>query len=231
MINGEALDLIKSFESCELKAYPDPGSKDGKPWTIGWGHTGGLSEPKVTRGMIITQEEADAYLVNDLEAVEKIIDKYVKTFLNDNQHGALVSFVLNIGEGQFAKSSVLKFINENRLSEVPGRMALYRLNDGKVMNGLVRRRTAEGALWMKLDGITEDETDIPNVKGEPANPKKPFDIGVIGTVTALIASVSGQIKTIIGNVTSTFGIDPVWLIVGVGIGFALYTLYNKWKDR
>ena len=231
MINAETLELIKEFEGCELKAYPDPGSRDGKPWTIGWGHTGGLSGPPVARGMTITQAQADEYLVNDLEAVGKIVDKYVKTFLNDNQYGALISFVFNIGEGQFAKSSVLKFVNEGKLNEVPGRMALYRLNDGKVMKGLVRRRTAEGALWMKVTGITEDDGDITNMQGQPASPKKPWDWGVAGGLITLLASLSADFKKLIGNLTETIGVSPLYVLGAAGLGFAAYTIYKKWKDR
>ena len=45
---GDAgLKLIQSYEGCEkhlsngtYAAYPDPGSADGNPWTIGWGSTG-----------------------------------------------------------------------------------------------------------------------------------------------------------------------------------------------
>ena len=38
-ISAAGLNLIKRFEGCRLKAYPDPGSR-GAPWTIGYGHTG-----------------------------------------------------------------------------------------------------------------------------------------------------------------------------------------------
>lgn len=39
--------LIRNWEGCAkrradglFEAYPDPGSQDGRPWTIGWGSTG-----------------------------------------------------------------------------------------------------------------------------------------------------------------------------------------------
>jgi GH24 family phage-related lysozyme (muramidase) len=61
---GDAgMALIKKWEGCarhradgRFDAYPDPGSKDGKPWTIGWGSTG----HEVRKGVIWTQGECDS---------------------------------------------------------------------------------------------------------------------------------------------------------------------------
>ena len=56
--------LVKRFEGCRLDAYPDPAT-GGDPWTIGWGHTG----PEVHKGLTISQDIADAYLLKDLTHV------------------------------------------------------------------------------------------------------------------------------------------------------------------
>lgn len=227
MINKAGLELIKEFEGVRLKAYPDPGSKDGKPWTIGYGHT-----RNVKRGDVITHAQAEAFLIDDLKTAEAVISKYVKVKLNENQEAAIISFIYNLGETQFAKSSVLKYINAGKLDEVPGRMALYRMNDGKVMAGLVRRRTAEGALWMKPVNIEQPPTDQGSAKeAQPANPKKPFDWGATGAFVTLLAGLSDQAKKIIANVTSAVGVEPWILLVVVGAGFGAWTLYSKWKER
>lgn len=234
MVSDKELKLIKEFEGLRLEAYPDPGSKDGKPVTIGYGHTGGLSAPVVKMGDKITAAKAEEYLNNDFAAVDKIIDKYVTTVLNTNQRGALRSFVFNLGEGQFAKSSVLKFINEGKLDSVPGRMALYRMNDGKVMAGLVRRRTAEGALWMTPPDEEPKEKPVEQGSATPAQPdtpKKPFDWGATGAFVTLLAGLSDQAKKIIGNVTTAIGVEPWILLVVVGLGFGAWTIYSKWKER
>ena len=49
--------LIKTFESKRLKAYQDAVGV----WTIGYGHT-----KDVKQGMVITDEQADAFLASDL---------------------------------------------------------------------------------------------------------------------------------------------------------------------
>ena len=46
----KGLNLIKSFEGCHLTSYKCPGGV----WTIGYGHTAG-----VTEGNRITQQQAD----------------------------------------------------------------------------------------------------------------------------------------------------------------------------
>ena len=40
-ISPIGLDLIKRFEGLKLAAYPDPGT-GAEPYTIGYGHTGGV---------------------------------------------------------------------------------------------------------------------------------------------------------------------------------------------
>jgi lysozyme len=152
MINRDTLELIKEYEGVRLTAYPDPGSLNGLPWTIGYGHTKG-----VKKGDKITEAQAEQFLIEDLKEAERVIEKHVRVPLNENQYGALVSFIHNLGETQFANGSIKAYINEGRLAEVPNRIALYNKNDGKVMKGLVRRREAEIALWRKPTGIKPRE--------------------------------------------------------------------------
>lgn len=52
-----AVNLIKHFEGCRLSSYQDSGGV----WTIGYGHTKG-----VVAGQTCTQEQAGAWLVDDL---------------------------------------------------------------------------------------------------------------------------------------------------------------------
>ncbi len=236
MINKEALELIKYYEGLRLVAYPDPGSKDGLPWTIGYGHTKG-----VKKGDKITKARAEELLVEDLKDAEAVIEKHVKVELNENQYGALVSFIHNLGESQFAKGSVKAYINSGRLAEVPGRMALYRLNDGRVMEGLVRRRSAEGVLWMKpvVDGvivspkeqINKEVEEAQGKTAEPAKTKKPWDWGVFGVIITTLAGLSDEFKKLIGDVTSALGVPPLYVLAALVLAFGAWTVYAKWKDR
>lgn len=141
-LNQKSIDLISSFEGFRAEAYPDPGSRDGTPWTIGFGHTRG-----VKKGDVINRLQAEEFLRQDLGHAKSAVDRYVKVPLNVNQYGALASFVFNCGEGAFAGSTLLRKLNSGDYDAVPAQLMRWVNNDGKRMKGLVRRRAAEGALW------------------------------------------------------------------------------------
>lgn len=142
-VNKAGLDLIKSFEGLRLEAYPDPGT-GGDPWTIGYGSTKG-----VKKGMKITMQEAEQRLIMDLQDACKAVERYVTIPLNDNQFAALVSFTFNVGAGNLAVSTLLKRLNEGEYASVPMQLMRWNRANGKIMNGLTRRRTAEGDLFQK----------------------------------------------------------------------------------
>lgn len=127
-------DLIKKWEGLRLNAYQDSVGV----WTIGWGHTS-TAKP----GMSITKEEAQELFRKDVAWAEAAVKKHVKVDLKQNEFDALVSFVFNVGEKNFADSTLLKLLNEARY-----KAAAYELNrwvyaGGKKLKGLERRRTSE----------------------------------------------------------------------------------------
>ena len=172
-INKDTLGLIKTFEGLELSAYPDAVGV----WTIGYGHTAMAGDPKPVAGMKITKQEAEDLLLHDLKKYEEPVKKLVTVKLNDNQYGALVSFVYNLGAGNFAKSSLLRRLNKGEYDAVPSEMMKWNKADGKVLNGLTRRRTAESVLWRKAVSATEVVTTIVNV--EPITTTGPVAIPVV----------------------------------------------------
>ncbi|WP_211253705.1 lysozyme [Haematobacter massiliensis] len=147
-ITEETLHHLKRWEGLKLTAYPDPGSKDGQPWTIGYGHTSDAFL-RVYKGQTITEAQADAALRHDAQEALDAIARHVTVPLTDNQAGALVSFVFNVGEGNFAKSTLLKKLNKGDYEAVPGELAKWVYNDGKRMEGLANRRAAEAGLWAR----------------------------------------------------------------------------------
>ena len=67
-ISDDGIDMIKSFEGLVMMAYPDPGT-GGEPWTIGYGHT-----KNVRPGMMITEEQAEQLLREDVRGFERAVD-------------------------------------------------------------------------------------------------------------------------------------------------------------
>jgi len=146
------IDLIHRYESLKLTAYPDPGSVDGNPWTIGWGSTG----PDIVRGTVWTKEKADQRFASDLKKFEIGVNMLLGTApTTQNQFDALVSFAYNVGldidddttaEG-LGDSTLLRKHLAGDYAGAKAAFANWKYNDGKVMNGLIRRRADEAALY------------------------------------------------------------------------------------
>jgi lysozyme len=132
-------NLIHGEEGCKLTSYLDQGGV----WTIGWGHTQGVSE-----GMTCTQEQANAWFQENLHDAEGYVQYYVHVLLNDNQFAALVSLVYNIGAGNFSHSTLLKDLNNNDFADAASQFLVWDLVDGEKNAGLSARRHAEQALFL-----------------------------------------------------------------------------------
>jgi lysozyme len=146
------IKLIKEFEGCHLKAYYDP-LTNSLPITIGWGSTRRKDGSRFMIGNTITQDEADDLLYFQLRreflpALQKIPHW---NEMNENQQGALLSFAYNLGAGFYGSSNfntITRVLREKKWNEVPAALELYRNPGTKVEAGLLRRRRAEGALWV-----------------------------------------------------------------------------------
>ena len=134
----EGIDLIKHFEGCELEAYKCPAGV----WTIGYGHIKGVQE-----GDVITEQQADDMLVEELEEYENYIHNLVSCPLNQNQFDAIVSWVYNLGSSNLQASTLLKVLNAGDYAGVPAQMLRWNKAGGKVLEGLTRRRQAEADLF------------------------------------------------------------------------------------
>ena len=163
-INQLAVDLIKSYEGIEdgdpSTVNLDPYLCPGNVWTIGWGHAIS-SDNKLLRGKSnealaysifpdgITMREAEDLIMDDISIRTKYVIKHVKVPLSENQLGAIVSFVYNVGIGNFIRSTLLKKLNNGDYQDAADEFRRWRYSNGKVLKGLERRRVAEKALFLK----------------------------------------------------------------------------------
>lgn len=133
--------LIKTFEGYRDTAYLCPAGV----WTIGWGHTSGVSS-----GDTCTEEQAEAWLTQDLKSAEKTVEG-AGLHLSQLEFDALVSLVYNIGSGNFNNSTLLKLLRQSTKPrpEIEKHWKEWRLASGTVQKGLVRRRAAEYTLYSK----------------------------------------------------------------------------------
>lgn len=138
-ISNKCYDIIKSSEGLRLTSYKDQRGI----WTIGYGHTG-----DVKPNMIITQEQADEYLNDDVAWAMVDVLRMVP-FVSGEKLDALVSFCYNVGPGAWQKSTLCKVIQHNpedwdRIHKEWRRWVFV----NKVYNlGLVKRRERELKLY------------------------------------------------------------------------------------
>ena len=134
--------LIKEFEGCELEAYPDPAT-GGEPITIGYGHTGG-----VKLGEVITQEQADEYLISDVKRFADAVNQMVTVPITQGEFDALCSFAFNLGIGNLRNSTLLRKLNSGNKDSAANQFLVWNMAGGRVMAGLTRRREAERTLFL-----------------------------------------------------------------------------------
>ena len=131
------LNLIKKYEGLRLKAYKPVSTEEH--WTIGYGHYGA----DVREGMTITEAQAEDFLKKDCASAVKAVNA-LKLNFTQNQFDALVSFTYNCGAG-----NLRKLCKDRTIAEIGEKIILYNKAGGKVLNGLVRRRKEEQALYKK----------------------------------------------------------------------------------
>ncbi len=141
--------LIKKWEGCErrqadgtFRAYPDPGSIDGNPWTIGWGSTG----PDIKKGVVWTQAQCDARFDIDIQSYVNEVAKAIGSApTTQSQFDALVSFHYNTGA--IRKASLTQKHKTGNFAGAAAEFGKWIFNDHKPMQGLKNRREEEAKLY------------------------------------------------------------------------------------
>jgi len=137
----EGFNLTKQFEGLSLKAYHDVRGV----LTNGYGHTGS----DVFEGQVVTQEQADHWLAVDVAGAVLTVDLLVRVPINQNQFDALVDLVYNIGSSAFRGSTLLKLLNADHYLHASYEFVKWDHAAGKEIPGLLKRREAEQALFVK----------------------------------------------------------------------------------
>jgi lysozyme len=159
-------NLVKHFEGClqphqgKYKSYLCPAGVR----TIGWGTTSEHNHP-IKADTVWSKAQCDSAFLHDMEKFEAAVRKHVTIELEPWQFDALVSFTYNCGEGNLQKSTLLKKVNAGDFgswSEDEGgtgaaaEFPKWNKANGKVLDGLVRRRASESLLFQN---ITDENYD------------------------------------------------------------------------
>lgn len=142
-ISENGIEFIRQLEGEKLTAYPDIVGI----WTIGVGHTGFVDGKPVARGMAITKEKSKELLTADLKRFESAVNDAVKVTLTQNQFDALVSLAFNIGDGAFARSTLVNKLNAGDKKGAAEQFLVWKNAGGRVSQGLLNRRQKEKAMF------------------------------------------------------------------------------------
>ena len=148
--------LIRHFESCRLRSYPDP-KTGGAPYTIGWG----ACSAEIGPGITWTQDRADARLEGDVAQREMDANNAIRVVVTQGQYDAFVSLLYNVGAGSStrdgivrlksgAPSTLLACLNAGDYEGAGDQFLRWISPGSSVERGLLKRRTAEQGVWNGL---------------------------------------------------------------------------------
>ncbi|MGM0703873.1 MAG: lysozyme [Pseudomonadota bacterium] len=144
---GIAGATVMHFEGSEPEAYVDPVGVV----TICYGHT---ATAKI--GQTHTDAECERLLRKDLGDAFDAVEEHVEVELPPTRKAALASFVYNVGEGAFQRSTLLRKLNAGNWRGACDELMRWVYAGGRQLRGLVRRRQAERELClMQPDETTE----------------------------------------------------------------------------
>jgi lysozyme len=245
-ISPAGLALIKKWEGWYPKAYKDPVGV----WTIGYGTIG----PEARPGRTITKATGEKLLQAELEKDQETVKRLVDVPLNQYQFDALVSFVYNLGSGNFSRSTLRKLLNRGNYIGAAGQFIRWNkardraTNKYITLNGLTNRRNDEAALFLRdpLDDIPAKDLDMErqapladphsfdgNVQPDaPQKNSNPLMEVVLHTDSfkALLLSLTG-VGIALKEAFEPFQDNPIMLFALAVIGAGVFAnLYVKYRD-
>lgn len=165
--SAEGRELIEAFEGL-MRTIP------GRPGfyttyydsvgvlTIGYGHTNlGNIPPHITPGMVLSRDECDQALGNDLASFERDVERIMAGHpLRQYEFDALVSFDFNTGS--LGRSSIDDKLKRGDTKGAMATLLQYDHAGGKKLAGLTRRRKAERLLFL---GSVNQALELAGVHG------------------------------------------------------------------
>lgn len=148
---GDALDeaaqIATSFEGFSATPYWDP---NGRVWTYGFGSTRDLNNNPVTATtQPVTRIQAVGLMRRDMTRAATVVSETVRVPLTEHERAALDDFIYNVGEGNFKGSTLLRKLNAGDHEGAADEFLKWNKSGGHVLAGLVRRRAAERAVFLK----------------------------------------------------------------------------------
>lgn len=99
-------------------------------------------------GRVYTDAECHALLRQDVREAEQAVRRLVTVRLTQAQFDALVSFTFNVGQGNLARSTLLRKLNAGDCVGAANEFPRWNRAGGRVFRGLTIRRQDERAMFI-----------------------------------------------------------------------------------
>ena len=154
-VSQKCIQQIKLDEGVKNKPYQCPALL----WTVGVGHVIDPNHAKVPFAdrktlpipdgwnRVLSSEEIDEILRKDLARFEAGVLRLIKVKLTQGQFDALVSFSFNVGLGNLQNSTLRMKVNREDYAGAAEQFLVWTKAGGKVLPGLVKRRTHEKEMF------------------------------------------------------------------------------------
>ena len=133
-----AIEIIKHFEGFKITPY----YCSSGVLTIGYGRTRNVKPRDIT-----TRAAEEKWLINEVLKINSFINQVVEPYMSPSQMAALISFIYNVGLGNFNRSTLLKRLNNSDKLASEELLRWTKGSSGLSLPGLVRRRKTEKRLF------------------------------------------------------------------------------------
>ena len=230
----EGIRRIHKSELYKAVAYLCPA---GKP-TIGYGTTKGVTHADV--GVrTINKAEAERLAALDLQDFEAAINRLVTVRPTQNQFDALSELVYNIGETQFARSTVLKAHNRGDFAAASRAFGLFNKHLDpatgklKVSNGLVNRRAREAAVYLS-DLPVAVPYSVPEPATQTVAPESKMSASPINRASVIagasaVAAGATELTSAVNAVKTGAASLGDWLVPALMLAVLLACIFIIWQ--
>lgn len=137
-----AIGFVGNWEGLRLYAYQDVIGV----WTACYGETHGIRP-----GMKFTRDQCDVMFLDSLEKHERGMRACMvkPDSIPPKTYVAFVSFTYNVGIGAYCRSTLARLVNVGNLRGACDQLMNWTRAGGRVVKGLVNRRTAERKLCLE----------------------------------------------------------------------------------
>ena len=145
LVSDKLFNVISSLEG--FIAVP---IWDYMQYSVGYGSGYNWDQKRpVIKTDIIDKATAKKWLLLEAQDKYEFVMNKVRVPVSDNQLLAMASFTYNVGEDAFAKSTLLRLLNEGQNKDIVAKQFdRWVYAGGKVSPGLVKRRNAEKQVFL-----------------------------------------------------------------------------------